>query len=443
MTRVFLPIGIILFLLLSGSIKATATTEFTACAYNPLVAEFLSATDQTNWMDWIEKLSGAEPAKINGINTYSLTRETRLMFSHQPQARAYDYVFEQVSNWYPDANVYEHAYDIYDLTAKNLVVTIPGINHPEEVVVLSAHLDSYAFSSDLAPGANDNGSGSATLLEAARLLRRYRFDRTIELIWFTGEEDGLTGSAAFVRDHAGVNFTGVINMDMFGWDGDGDHCFDIHTDFDNPDSVWLGECVGNILPSYDLDLTHEFVDASRSDQLSFQQAGIPAIGIHENILDQFENDSCSGSDMNAHLHSIRDTVDQNLTPDYGFSIARAGLAAVMELAEPLSRCFTDELQLSATGEPPQTVQLQWNSIPGTHAYRLYRSSDGCQGSWQMIAETTSLEWQDQAVIEDWPYQYQVEAFNDPGGCVSPPSNCVLVGPPPPPVYKLIYLPIIH
>jgi hypothetical protein len=232
-------------------------------------------------------------------------------------------------------------------------------------------------------------------------------------------------------------------MDMFGWDGDGDHCFDIHTDFDNPDSVWLGECVGNIIPSYELDLTHEFVDSARSDQLSFQQAGIPAIGIHENILDQFENDSCSGPDMNAHLHSIRDTVDQNLTPAYGFSIARAGLAAVMELAEPLSRCFTDELQLSATGEPPQTVQLQWNSIPGAQAYRLYRSSDGCQGSWQMLAETTSLQWQDHAVIEDWPYQYQVEAFNDQGGCVSAPSNCVLVGPPPPPVYQLVYLPIIY
>ena len=49
----------------------------------------------------------------------------------------------------------------------------------------------------LAPGAEDNASGSAALLEAARLFNRYRFERTLQIIWFTGEEQGLLGSLAF------------------------------------------------------------------------------------------------------------------------------------------------------------------------------------------------------------------------------------------------------
>lgn len=443
MTRVFPLIFIIFLVLLSGSVKSTASAESPACAYDPIIAELLAASGQNKWLDWIEKLSGNERVQINGLYTFIQTRETRLMFTGQSNAGAYDYVLEQVSNWYPETNVREHEYDIYDLTAKNLIVTIPGANHPDEVVLLSAHLDSTALGSDLAPGANDNGTGSATLLEAARLLRRYRFNRSIQLVWFTGEEDGLTGSGAFVRDHSDNNFTGVINMDMFGWDGDGDRCFDINTDSENPDSILLGECVAEVNTAYGLDLKHEFVDTARSDQISFQQAGIPAIGIHENVIDNREDDSCSGTDMNVHLHSIRDTIDRNLTPDYGFAIAQAGLATVMELAEPLSPCFTEELHLTVVEEPPQKVQLRWNAIPGASAYRVYRSSYGCEGSWQVVGETLKLEWQDQTAIEGWPYQYQVEALGDQGVCVSLPSNCIQVGPPPPPVYELIYLPIIY
>ena len=443
MTKFFLLIGIILFVVLSGSVKTSASLDAPVCDYNPLVAELLEKTDQNKWLDWIEKLSGAEPVQISTSNTFIQTRETRLMFSDQTNARAYEYILEQARNWYPDENIIQHEYDIFDLKAKNLIVMIPGLNYPNEVVLLSAHLDSVALGSDLAPGVNDNGTGSAALLEAARLLRQYQFDRTILLVWFTGEEDGLTGSSAFVRDYADVNFRGVINMDMFGWDGDGDRCFDIHTDSDNPGSMMLGECVADVIAAYDLDLWHEFVDIGRSDQMSFHVADISAIGIHENVTDNLEDNSCIGTDMNAHLHSIEDTVELNLTPDYGFAIAQAGLASVMELAEPLTVCFTETVQLAVIEEPGQAVVLQWNAIPEASTTRVYRSSYGCEGSWQVLGETSLTEWRDSEMYENWPYQYQVETIGSEGVCVSRPSNCVLVGPPPPPVYEKIFLPIVH
>lgn len=442
MVRHWLPFVFVVLILLSGSIETFAKVEDAVCKYNPMTSELLENTNLNKWIDWIEKLSGAEPVQISGLNTYIQTRETRLMFTDQPHARAYDYVLEQTRNWYPDANITQHEYDIFDIKAENLIVTLPGVNNSDEIILLSAHLDAFALNSPIAPGANDNGTGSATLLEAARIFRQFKFDRTIQLVWFTGEEDGLTGSGAFVRDYSSTNFKAVINMDMFGWDGDGDRCFDIHTDSNNPGSQMIGDCFADLISAYNLDLLHEFVDKGRSDQVTFQNAGISAVGIHENVTDNHLEDKCIGTDMNSHLHSIEDTVNINLTPGYAFDIAQAGLATVMELATPMAACFTETIQLSLVTEPPESVLLQWNSIPDASAYRVYRSNYGCEGSWQVIGETTNLDWQDTNVIKDWPYQYQVEAIGSDGVCVSQPSNCVLVGPQPPPVYERLFLPLI-
>src|SRR4030095_6717854 len=114
-------------------------------------------------------------------------------------------------------------------SGKNIVLTIPGTS-PNEVY-LTAHFDSIwqtGNSSPAAPAATDNGTGSATVFEAARILRQYRFTRTIKLIWFTGEQQGLFGSAAYVADHSMFNVVGVLTLDLFGYDANNDKCFAIH-----------------------------------------------------------------------------------------------------------------------------------------------------------------------------------------------------------------------
>jgi hypothetical protein len=81
----------------------------------------------------------------------------------------------------------------------NTVGEIRGTTKPDEVVVVGAHLDSW----DLGQGATDNGTGSCIVLEAARVLAkaRVRPRRTIRFILFTGEEQGLHGSTAYVARH--------------------------------------------------------------------------------------------------------------------------------------------------------------------------------------------------------------------------------------------------
>lgn len=81
----------------------------------------------------------------------------------------------------------------------NTVGELRGSEKPDEVVVLGAHLDSW----DLGQGTTDNGTGSAVVLEAARILVKsgIRPKRTIRFILFTGEEEGLHGSREYVTKH--------------------------------------------------------------------------------------------------------------------------------------------------------------------------------------------------------------------------------------------------
>jgi hypothetical protein len=81
----------------------------------------------------------------------------------------------------------------------NTVAEIPGAEKPDEVVIIGGHIDSW----DLGTGATDNGTGIMAVLEAARALKAVNVKprRTIRFVLFSGEEQGLHGSRAYVKAH--------------------------------------------------------------------------------------------------------------------------------------------------------------------------------------------------------------------------------------------------
>ena len=95
----------------------------------------------------------------------------------------------------------------------NVIGRIPGTELPDEYVILSAHYDSWDGSS----GATDNGSGSVLMLETMRVLSEAypRPRRTILIALWSGEEQGLNGSRAFVEDHPDIveGIQAVFNQD--------------------------------------------------------------------------------------------------------------------------------------------------------------------------------------------------------------------------------------
>ncbi len=84
-------------------------------------------------------------------------------------------------------------------SAHNIVAEIPGVEHPEQIVMLGAHLDTWHAS----PNASDNTSGVVVMLEAMRILKELnvRPKRTIRVVFWGGEEQGLYGSRAYVQKH--------------------------------------------------------------------------------------------------------------------------------------------------------------------------------------------------------------------------------------------------
>lgn len=338
-------------LLPTETIKTSATSENLpvqagdTCSYNPITAQLLEGATQEQWIEWVSMLSGAEPVTIDGKETRIETRYSPALFNAQANARAFDWLLDTVSQWYPAEQIevqpFQVEFEDQRLTWKNLIITLPGQTHPDEIVVLSAHLDSTSSQPyRLAPGAEDNASGSATLLEAARLFRTARFERTLKIVWFTGEEQGLWGSEAFVEEALAnrQQITGVVNLDMFGYDSDDDRCFELHVG-ELPESRVISDCFQTTIASYqpalkvDILIT-EAID--RSDHGSFWEAGIGAVEVLENLFDNKQPTGCSNRDPSPNYHTDQDIVS-NLNPASAYAIARISLATTIGLARPVDR----------------------------------------------------------------------------------------------------------
>jgi hypothetical protein len=110
------------------------------------------------------------------------------------------------------------------------VATLKGTLNPELVYVVSSHFDSVA----IGPGADDDTSGTAALLETARIMAGHPMPATIVFASFTGEEAGLLGSREFVRRavEAKMKIVGALNNDMIGWAND--HRLDNTIRYSNP-----------------------------------------------------------------------------------------------------------------------------------------------------------------------------------------------------------------
>jgi len=101
----------------------------------------------------------------------------------------------------------------------NVVAVHQGSARPNDVYIVGAHYDSLNN-----PGADDDGSGVAGMLETARILSQYQSDATIIFIAFDREEQGLLGSYGYNIAHTGANVRGMIELDMIAYNPAGvDH----------------------------------------------------------------------------------------------------------------------------------------------------------------------------------------------------------------------------
>lgn len=101
-------------------------------------------------------------------------------------------------------------------TYYNVVATLMGSDRPTDYYIVGAHYDSVNN-----PGADDDASGVAAVLEAARVLSQYSFEASILFIAFDREEQGLIGSAAWAATHSSWDILGMISLDMIAYNPSG------------------------------------------------------------------------------------------------------------------------------------------------------------------------------------------------------------------------------
>jgi carboxypeptidase Q len=149
-------------------------------------AAVLAGSDK--WYGLLNLSSVSRDYKEGKVPTASITRENLSLLTRLVEGGATE-VEVNIQNSFTDKPVETY----------NTVAEIPGTEKPDEVVIVGGHLDSW----DLGTGATDNGTGSMAVLTAARALQKLgaKPKRTIRFVLFTGEEQGLNGSRAYVKAH--------------------------------------------------------------------------------------------------------------------------------------------------------------------------------------------------------------------------------------------------
>ncbi len=175
-------------------------------------------------------------------------------------------------------------------TADNVLAVQWGTRTPEEFVICGAHYDSWNDDGTdpdtiRSPGADDNASGVAGILETARILSNYTFDRTIIYGNWNAEEIGLKGSAAYAADCAEqlIDIVGYFNLDMTGYLEEGTDIH-VHLMFTTQDSL-IGRYVFNFSHIYfpEMPIRQNWLAWGDSDYSSFNRNGYPAVHPFEDV----------------------------------------------------------------------------------------------------------------------------------------------------------------
>jgi hypothetical protein len=280
-----------------------------------------------------------------------------------------------------------------DVTESSVIATLQG-DAPGPVYVLSSHYDDCngdcTDGTREAPGADDNGSGVAAVLEAARVMAPHHFRGTIVFATFDGEELGLWGSQHFADElkAKGTNVAAVLNNDIIGSTAGGDGVHEPHvirvfsealppgtdparvnaagSENDSP-SRELSRFAAAIVPQYvDLDV-REIWRADRflrgGDQESFQADGFPAVRFveaHENFAHQHQDVRAENGVQYGDLPRFIDAA-------YLARATQANVAALAALALAPPAPAHAQLVMKHLG---YDSTLRWEASPGASGYEI-------------------------------------------------------------------------
>ncbi|MCR4417419.1 MAG: M20/M25/M40 family metallo-hydrolase [Ignavibacteria bacterium] len=286
---------------------------FSLYGQSPQIIQLVNKVNKDSLSLFIRQLSGDTSCVIGGAPYTIVSRH-----KNQPgNDKAAQFIYEKFQSYGLQVQ-----YESFSSTGKNVIATKQGLNDSQAYFVICAHYDDMP-SGTTAPGADDNASGTATVLELARVFSQYNFNYTIKFICFDEEEQGLIGSNYYATQARNRNdsIIGVINLDMTAYDANNDGMVDVHSNSVANTSQIANEWINNIY-QYGVNLTPRTVASQPySDHYSFQQKNYGAILVIEYDLE-----------FNPRYHTVNDKF-QYLNMDYATKIAKVSAATAAEYAQ--------------------------------------------------------------------------------------------------------------
>lgn len=303
---------------------------------------------------------------------------------------------------------------VHDVEVVNVVAIQRGKKYPNRFIIMSGDIDSRVsgatdFTSD-SPGANDNASGMAGAMEAARVLSKYEFDASIIYLGLSGEEQGLFGGggvAKYAKDN-GWDIIGIFNNDMIGNSTGVDGVvsnrdFRIFSEPVPPTETerqrnarrfyggevdgisrqlarYVHKTVKTYMPEMNPMMIYRLDRFGRGGHhRPFNDAGFAGIRImeaHENYTQQHQDirteNGIAYGDVLAHV-------------DFGYAKKLTAVNAINMASLAWAPPAPKEVGIGGIVEP--SARLTWNEVPGAKGYKIY---------WR---DTTSPTWDNARYIE--------------------------------------------
>ena len=273
-----------------------------------------------------------------------------------------------------------------------LMVTLPGTKGEREILLM-AHIDTRVQdvmdSTTFAPGADDDGSGLACLLEAVRILSGIPLEQTVRCLFVSGEEQGLDGSSHFAAHARAENWPvqAVLNNDMIGntrasgTELREDHKVRVFSESRSGEDTdsrqlarYIKEMAAAYVPEQEVVLNYRADRYGRGgDHSSFQREGFTAVRVCE---------YCEDYERTHQDVRTEDGVDYGDLPvyvDFPYLVRniRVNLATVMNLAQ--APAAPAAARIANARDLDNNTVLTWDPVPGAASYQiLCRETDGAE-----------------------------------------------------------------
>jgi hypothetical protein len=345
---------------------------------SPVVQQILDSVNLDSLSYFVGELSGEIPTIVDGTLQTISSRHKDHLGNHLAET----YLKQKMQSYGLPTTIQSCL--PYSTTAKNVLATQVGTQFPNKKYIICAHYDDFTFDI-IAPGADDNASGTAAVIESARIFSQHSFPFTTVYALWDEEEQGIIGSSYYATQatNVGDSILGVINMDMIAYDSNDDGICNVHNR-DVGSSTQLYNKMLEVNTQYEINLNMVSYDPGYtfSDHASFWEKGFGAI-----LLIEDEND------FNKYYHSVNDLL-QYFNKSYFVKSVKLALATLASLAMNLNLdIFHTPIASMITPQIVKANSLISTDLPidsGTLAPRLYyRTRQGAE-SFGLFTEVIGI-----------------------------------------------------